>query len=380
MLFTRQMEERLQRDLRGIDLVVGAKGSPLQLILSSVYHLDIPTGNILLKDAEELRQHPQIKRAIPLALGDSYHGYRIVGTETSYPDFYGAKPAQGRLWQAPLEAALGAEVAQTTRLKLGDRFNGAHGLGAGGGEHEEAPYTVVGILAATGSVVDRLVLTGVESVWRVHEHHGGSEDRGSRIEVEKHHEESDARGQGSEQQREITALLIQYKSSFAAVGLPRYINSKSALQAASPAMESARLFQLVGFGVDTLRAFAGILIFSAALSVFIALTNALQERRYDLAVLRTLGAGQGSLLRLILTEGILLALIGALLGLALGHLATEMLGRWFAATRHVHITGWTAAPQELWLLVLAVAVGLLAAVVPGFVAYHTDIAATLAKE
>ncbi len=442
MLFTRQMEERLQRDLRGIDLVVGAKGSPLQLILSSVYHLDIPTGNIPLRDAEELRKHPQIKNAIPLALGDSYHGYRIVGTEHAYPALYGAKLAQGTLWQAPLEATLGAEVVRTSKLKVGDQFTGAHGLGEGGGEHEQTPYKVVGILAPTDSVIDRLVLTGVESVWRVHEHHGDHDEGGAEGEHEDHaaqeeHHANEAHGEPDEehtsertekhadahaeahethaaegaaevdrakaksentalpdmtqqreitalpdmtQQREITALLVQYKSSFAAVGLPRFINSKSALQAASPAMESARLYQLVGFGVDTLRAFAGVLIFSAALSVFIALTNALQERRYDLAVLRTLGAGQGSLLRLILTEGILLAVVGALLGLVLGHIGTEVLGRWFEATRHVHITGWTWSPTELWLAAMAIAVGLLASIVPAFVAYRTDIAATLAKE
>jgi putative ABC transport system permease protein len=447
MLFTRQMEERLQRDLKGIDLVVGAKGSPMQLILSSVYHLDIPTGNILLKDAEELRKHPQIKAAIPLALGDSYRGFRIVGTEHAYPNFYGAKLASGALWTKPLEATLGAEVAQTAQLKVGDRFTGAHGLGEGGGEHEEAPYTVVGVLAPTGTVVDRLLLTGVESVWRVHEHHGAasSADGAAQVEGEKHdahearagdehkehashdehkehaehaeheeheelkeHKERSAHGEKHEeqaalehehatppnanqqreitaspktsQQREITALLVQYKSSFAAVGLPRFINSKSALQAASPAMESARLFQLVGFGVDTLRAFAGILIFSAALSVFIALTNALQERRYDLAVLRTLGAAPGKLLRLILTEGILLALAGALFGLLLGHLATEVLGRWLTTARQVEITGLTWLPQELWLIALALGVGLLASIVPALSAYRTDIAATLAKE
>jgi putative ABC transport system permease protein len=392
MLFTRQMEERLQRDLKGIDLVVGAKGSPLQLILSSVYHLDVPTGNILLKDAEELRKHPQIKAAIPLALGDSYRSYRIVGTTHAYPDFYGAKLAQGGLWQAPLEATLGAEVARTTKLKVGDKFTGAHGLGEGGGEHEEAPYRVVGVLAPTGSVVDRLVLTGVESVWRVHEYK--DEAGGARREEGKNHAAGEHRDDVSaaeapreitalaqtDQQREITALLIQYKSSFAAVGLPRYINSKSALQAASPAMESARLFQLVGFGVDTLRAFAGILILSAALSVFIALTNALQERRYDLAVLRTLGAGQGSLFQLVLIEGILLAFIGALIGLALGHIATEVLGQWIAGKRQVAITGWTWLAQELWLIALAIGVGLLASLVPALFAYRTDIAATLAKE
>ena len=172
LLATAQLEERMGRDARGIDMVAGAKGSPMQLVLSSVFHLDAPTGNIPLDDALALSRHAAVKKAIPLALGDSFQGHRIVGTNHDYPAHYAAQVAAGRLWSAPMEAVLGAEVAAGARLAVGATFAGAHGLAAGGDAHDEEPFKVVGVLAPTGSVLDRLVLTSVESVWEIHEHGG----------------------------------------------------------------------------------------------------------------------------------------------------------------------------------------------------------------
>ena len=364
LLFSAQVEDRLTRDSRGIDMVVGAKGSPLQLILSSIYQIDMPTGNILLADAKKLIGHPMIKTIVPLALGDAFRGFRIVGTEHGYLKLYDAKIAQGELWAKPLDATLGAAVAKKTELKLGDTFTGSHGLGAGGGEHEAAPFRVVGILAETGSVADRLVLTGIDSVWEMHEHHADKEKRAAE----------------SNEGREVTSLLIQYRTPLAGASLPREINSKSAMQAASPAFETARLLSLVGFGVDTLRAFAIVLMASALLSMFIALTNTLDERRYDLAIMRTLGAGNAWLFALVLLQGMLLASLGALIGIALGHLAAQGLGMWFNITQQMAFTGLTWVKEEFWLIAVAIGVGIIAAILPALRAYRTDIASTLAKE
>jgi putative ABC transport system permease protein len=191
LLFSAQLGERLTRDARGIDLVIGAKGSPLQLILSSIYHVDFPTGNIRLAEAERWANHPLVAEAIPLALGDSLAGFRILGTEHAYAEHYGAELADGRLWQEPFEATLGALVAASTGLRVGDRFVGSHGLAPGGPQHGEHPYTVVGLLEPTASVLDRVVLTPTESVWLVHgmepqEHHdegAGPEPRPERSEL-----------------------------------------------------------------------------------------------------------------------------------------------------------------------------------------------------
>ena len=171
LLVTHEIEARLTRDAEGIDLVVGAKGSPLQLVLAGVYHADVPPGNIPLSSLADLRAHPQISEVIPLALGDSVHGYRIVGTEPSLVAHYHGVPARGALWTKPMDAVLGSDVARATGLDVGATFTGSHGLADGGGEHAGQPYSVVGVLAATGTVLDRLVLTPLESVWNVHEHH-----------------------------------------------------------------------------------------------------------------------------------------------------------------------------------------------------------------
>jgi putative ABC transport system permease protein len=366
LLVVSQLEERMHRDARGIDLVVGAKGSPMQLILSGIYHVDAPTGNIPLAAAQELEKNRFIRKSIPLALGDSWKGYRIVGAPRAYPEHYGATLESGRLHDKPMEAMLGAEVAARTGVTVGGTFNGVHGIGAeGGAEHADAPYTVVGILNRTNSVLDRLVLTSIESVWRVHEEHQGPEDEADR--------------KALEEAREVTVLLVQYASPLAAATLPRQINSQSELQAASPAYETARLFRIVGVGIEALRAFALVLIVAAGLSVFIALYNALEERRYDLAVMRTLGASRAKLFGLLMTEGIVLSLFGAMLGLALGHVLAAALGGWLEATQHYPVSGLEWRPEELWVVAVALGVGVLAALLPAWSAYRTEVSRTLAQ-
>ena len=354
LLVTAQVEERLTRDARSVDLVVGAKGSPLQLILSTVFHADVPTGNIGLEESRPVAAHPMVASATPLALGDSFHGHRIVGTDESFLALYDARLAQGRLFAGEMEAVVGAEVARREGLAVGAQLTGAHGLAESGPAHAGHPYKVVGILAPTGTVADRLVVTSVESVWHVHEEHAPP-------------------------RREITALLLRYKTPLAAAMLPRTINATTAMQAASPAYEAARLLDLVGAGVQTLQWFAIVLMASAALSLFVALTSALQERRYDLALLRTLGASPASLAALTLAEGVTLLFAGAILGLALGHGAVHALGLWLAATGSWPLTGFAWVAGEALLAGAVLGIGALTCLVPALQAYASDPASLLAK-
>ena len=356
LLVVGQAEERMHRDARGIDLVVGAKGSPMQLMLAGIYHLDAPTGNIPLASAQALAKNRFIKKAIPLALGDSWKGHRIVGADKAYADHYGAELREGRFYQKPMEAVLGAEVAVRTGVGVGATFKGAHGLGGEGDEHEDA-YTVVGVLANSNSVIDRLVLTSIESVWEIHAEHKQARDEA----------------------REVTVVLVQYASPLAAATLPRQINSQSELQAASPAYETARLFSIVGVGIDALRGFAAVLILAAGLSVFIALYSALEERRYELAVMRTLGASPGKLFGLLIGEAFVLSLLGVLLGLLLGHGLASVLGAWLERQQHYPVSGLEWRPEELWVAGIALGVGVVAAIVPAWRAYRTDVSRTLAQ-
>lgn len=362
---SQQLEEKALRDARGIDLVVGAKGSPLQLILSSIYHIDIPTGNIPLAAQAQLQQNRMVKKVIPLALGDSFQGFRIAGTTPDYIAHYDGSLAQGKMFDAPMQAVLGAQAAARTGLTTGSRFVGSHGLSGGGDGHGDAPFTVVGVLKPTGSVLDRLVLTSVESVWHVHEVAHG-------IDPEDKEEKA-----AMDEERELTSLLVQYASPLAAAMLPRAVNSQPELQAAQPAFESAKLFRMLGVGVDVLRGIAGIMLLSAALSMFVALYSALEERKTDLAILRTLGAPPRKLLSLLLVEGLLLAFAGAMLGWIAGHAALDILGRVVSDDQNLSLSGWYVASAEAWLAPVALAIGLAAALLPALRAYRTDIATTL---
>ena len=366
LLASAQLEERMGRDARGIDLVVGAKGSPMQLILSAIYHLDIPTGNIPLAEANALaKRKPLVKKTIPLSLGDSAKGFRIVGTNHDYVSHYGASVSSGRLWEKSMEAVIGADVAQRSGLNVGASFTGSHGMEDGGAHHGAHPYTVVGVLVRSGTVLDRVILTSLESVWDVHAR--ADAPPGEKPQALE------------EEEKEITALLIQYGSPLAVMQLPRFVNVHTEMQAASPAFESARLFTLLGVGFDVVRGFAVVLIVSAALSVFIALYHALRERRYDLAIMRTLGASRRKLMGLMIAEGILLALAGALIGIVLGHVLTEALGVLLRARQQIEIAGWYWLEAELWLIALGIGVGLVAALIPALLAYRTDVGRTLAE-
>lgn len=370
LLLGHQLRDRVEREIRGIDLVVGAKGSPLQLILSTVFHIDVPTGNIPLAEAEVVRRHPLVAQTIPLALGDSAVGFRIVGTEPTLLTDRGGTIARGRLWEGPMEAVLGSDAATGSGLRIGQTFHGSHGL-TGGPVHEGEPYTVVGIAERTGTAIDRLILTSIESVWHVHRSsHGQAEARApSVIGTEEHDDEGD----------EITALLVRYRSPLAAVQLPRLVNAQPSLQAAVPALEAARLLTFVGFGLDAIRLLGWLMLGAAGLSVLVALTNALADRRADLALMRALGASRALLVRALLLEGLLLAGAGLVAGLFLGHLSVELMARMTPQAGSVGLTGLLVARGEGWLVPAVAILTLAAASIPAVRAYRSDLVGALSR-
>ncbi|MGQ2980529.1 MAG: ABC transporter permease [Polaromonas sp.] len=362
LLAGHQIDKAFERDLAGIDVVVGAKGSPMQLILSGVFHIDAPTGNVPLAAVKELEKHPQVAQLIPISLGDSYRGFRIVGSTPDYLTHYSAAFAQGGVWAAPMQAVIGAQVAAQTGLKVGDRFAGSHGLAGGGDSHGQTPYLVSGVLAPGGSVLDRLVLTALDSVWQVHEDHTAL-DAGDRKVME--------------DEREVTLALIRYRTPLAAVTFPRFVNTTTEMQAAAPALEITRLLKLIGVGTDVLRALAGVLLLTAGLSVFIALWSAVRERRADLALLRMLGAPPRKVAALLLCEALWLALLATLIGVLAGQELMAALAWFLQLDKSVLISG-LAWPAELWAVpALAVVVALLSALLPAWEAYRANVSELL---
>lgn len=399
MLLNRQLDQQFERNLEGIDMVIGAKGSPLQLVLSSIYHLDAPTGNIHIAEAKAfLRpEHPLINRAIPLSLGDSYQGFRIVGTTPNIIDHYQAELGEGKIWAAPLEVTIGSRVAEKEGLKIGDQFYSTHGLDINEDlEHDDADaFKVVGILQPSGTVIDQLILTANESIWEVHDHAGPVAAEPAVEDAEAEHEEGEVHEEGSahdhsevpadlplheQVDRDITAILVNFKARNAmTLNLPRTINENTNLMAANPSYEISKLFDQLGLGEQVLKWLAYIIIGVSFLSIFISLYSSLKDRKYELAIMRTLGASPGKLFRLIIFEGLLLAILGFLMGILLSHIGIELIGRFVKSADRYGFTGKTFLAGEAWLFAGAIFVGLLAAVIPAWQARQTDIHDTLAE-
>jgi putative ABC transport system permease protein len=376
LLASTQISDKLENNSKDIDLVVGAKGSPLQMVLSSIYYIDFPTGNIPLKEAMELAHSPFVKRAVPLALGDNYNGVRIVGTDSNFVHVYNLKISEGQMWSKEFETTVGSNVAKEQNLEIGSKFFGAHGLTGNGDVHRAHPYIVTGILKSQGNVTDNLILTNVQSVWEMHEDadHEHKEDD-AKHDAEDHTQIDD---EHKNEERELTSLLIQYRSPMSVVMFPRMVNGSTNMQAASPAQESTRLFSLIGVGVDTLQWFAIMIMLIAAISVFINLYNSLKERSYDLAIMRTLGASRAKLFVIILSEGIMLTLAGTLIGIALGHLTLQMIGT-YQESSQARLTGLVLLKAEIYLFVAGLAIGIFAAVIPAIQAYRANISKILSK-
>jgi putative ABC transport system permease protein len=407
-LFNHQLKKGLESNLAGIDLVIGAKGSPLQLILNSMYHIDAPTGNIPIGEAAPFLnpKHPLISNAVPLSLGDSYGAFRIVGTPPSIFRLYGATKVEGHIYKLDFDVVIGSGVADKLHMHVGDEFYSTHGLDDNPDlTHDHgAPFVVRGILPSTGTVLDQLILCTPQTVWKVHEH-----DSTSTTGEEQGHEGHDHENTGhqhaslpllaidtneiqsltdtmlsglkAQPEKEITSILVKFKTrtNIQSLNLLRNINANTGLMAASPALEINRLYAMMGSGTEALRYIALLIAVVAAISIFISLYTSLKERRYEMALLRVGGAGPGQLFLMIIAEGMWISILGLMIGLALGHLGMNMAGSLLEQGYKYQFTGLLWIPEEFYIIGGALIVGLLAALLPAYQGSRTDLHRTLAE-
>lgn len=378
LLFNKQLEEKITSNAKGIDLVVGAKGSPMQLILCNIFHIDFPTGNINLNEAERIARNRLVKNAIPLALGDSYREFRIIGTTKDYPELYHAELAQGDWWKNEMEVTLGANVAARLKFSVGDSFESTHGLTQGGHAHEEQKFVVKGILKCANTILDNLILTSVESIWHVHNTHTVEDSVSDESPISFVPSKLVPSHPAGDSTKEVTSLLLQYRSPMAAIQLPRIVNGQSSMQAASPAFETARLFSIMGVGVDILLGFAYVLVLISSISIFIALYNSLKERRYDLAIMRSMGASRGKLFLSVLLEGSTFTFLGSVFGLVLAHGIVVLMSVLVSEAGKTGISGIVFYAEEWIILTGSLMLGIICAFIPAVQAYRTDISKVLA--
>ncbi|MDX2245648.1 MAG: FtsX-like permease family protein [Bacteroidia bacterium] len=362
LLLNSQLEDNFNKNVRGIDMVLGAKGSPLQLILASVYHIDNPTGNIPLAEVQKAMNNPLVEKWIPLAYGDNYKGYRILGTDHQYVDHYGASLAEGSLWKNNFEVTPGALAAERLGLKVGDEFLGAHGVVGELDIHDSHAYKVSGILQPTGTVIDQLILTNIASVWEIHEEHDENASN------EPHTEESG----------DITAALVKFRTPMGTMMIPRKINQETSLQAALPAIEINRLFSLFAAGIQTIRAIALAIMVISGISVFVSLYSSLKDRKYELALMRTLGASRWQLFAFVMQEGEILALLGFVLGIGISRGGMLLFSLLVESEYHYRFDIGHFLPEENLLFGVTLLIGFFAALIPGIQAFNTNISETLA--
>ena len=420
LILNNHIEKQLDNNLRSIDMVVGAKGSPLQLILSSVYHLDKPTGNISYKEAKSLNKNVLVDFTIPLSYGDTYKGYRIVGTNEKYFDLYNLELSQGKKWSRSMQAVLGSSVASNKNLKVGDKFFGTHGFDDHGHIHDNHAYVVVGILKQSYSVADNLILTNLKSVWQVHEEHDDCEDDHSHDHSNHDHsndhhshdhsdhnhshdhhshDHSDHDHSHDHHSRDhsdhdhshdnhsyddankmITAMLVKFKSPVGLVQIPRKINEETNMQAAIPLFEINRLTSLIGFGINTINIIALIIMLVSGISIFITLFNSLKKRRYELALMRVHGATRIQLIKLIFLEGLSLSVLGTFFGLLISRFSLVIISSFTNQNQSFTNIDLSMINSELVLLIAALIIGFIASLIPALSVYRINIPKILSNE
>lgn len=376
--------ERLRLDVRhsftqslaGTDLIVGARGSALQLMLHAVFRLGEPSATLSWASAQALARHPDVAWTIPLALGDSHRGFAVVGTNADYFAHlrYGAghnlRVAQGRPFAELFDVVLGADVAQALGYRLGDQLLLAHGSGGPGVvEHQDKPFVVRGILARSGTPVDRSLHVSLEAIEAIHlDWQGGVPMPGVSIAAE-HVRKFDLTPKA------VSAVLLGLKSRSAVFAMQREISRwpGEALTAALPAVTLDQLWRLLDSGEQALRLVSALALVSGLAGMVAVVLAGLEPRRRELAILRSVGAAPRHLFVLLALEGVGLTLLGTLLGIALHATLVLAGGGWLQARYGIAASVFAATRDELTLLAAILFVGSLASLLPGYRAYRLSL-------
>lgn len=384
LLLSEQAKGNLKNELAYWDVVIGAKGSKLQLVLNSLYYLDAPTGNVSADLWEHLKVDPAVKRIIPLTMGDNYNGSPIIGTtEDFFIDRQQRHPQEkvisvGTIFHRPFEVVIGADVALRNKLKLGDKIISAHGWGYSSGDmHPDNPFTIVGILARSGSSIDRAVYADYHSTWLVHsQHHETAQPIKSIAETEmadEHHDEA--------AHHELTALLVRLKQPTRRFSFVDDINKTAPAMAAVP-VDEIRLLDhtLIAPLQRMLLLVSYMVVFVSALSILISLYLTIYQRRRDIAVLRSLGATQGDIFRLITLEATMLAGIGVIIGSLAGHGLIASFAATISEQYGILLQAWQFQTMEIAIAINVWVLGILAGLLPAIMAYRLPVADTLTQE
>jgi len=375
----------------GFDLLVAAKGDPAQVVLSTLFYIDVPVGSMSHEVFSSLKSDARVRNAYPVAIGDSYMGYRIVGTIPRFllgdsngdgtPALSGLRISDGRTFVRPHEVVLGASVAKDTGLTLGSRFVSTHGFDAVLGHQHDVPFEVTGILAPTAGPADVAIFTMMESVWMAcgswaleqHDHDNASHDQS--------HGHDHSHAPDKTKPNAITAVLLDLAPGQSAERLAKEINLGSSAMAVQPRLEMERFY------VKEMAALRSVLVSAGRVVVLISIVSlatilylSVLQRKRDLAIMRALGATTSDVFGLVMLEAFGLVTTGIIAGAVLGHGLTWYTGTQLAAHAGLTINPWRVTASEFAAYPLVLACGVFSGVIPAVQAYKRDIAGDLADE
>jgi putative ABC transport system permease protein len=400
------INQSFRRGAQGYDLIVGAKGSPLQLVLNTVFHLSQPLDNIPYSYYQEFiegRFSPAVEAAIPVCTGHDYKGYPAVATipeyfeKLTYLEDKKYKFAEGRNFDQEnyWEAVLGDVVARRTGLKLGDTFSPVPQAVETGEKHRHHEFKVVGILDHTGTPNDRAIFMNIEGFWREPAHlkgqsagaaflsgkSGATSEEYAKDQADKSEEHDHDHAENEPINKEISAVLVCTQTKFKqalAMNLETVINKEHAAQAVYPSLEIAKLFDsIIGNIQLLLLVLAVLVVFVAGIGIMVSMYNSMSDRRHDIAIMRALGASRYTVMSIILMESILLSLGGGALGLLIGHGLIGAMGATIADQTGVIVKAWDFQTVELILIPGLVVLATLVGYLPAMYAYKTDVVKSL---
>ena len=363
--------------ISGTDLIVGARSGSIQLLLYSVFRIGNATNNVTWQSYEDIAKRPEVAWIVPLSLGDSHHGFRVMGTTPEFFERYKYRHGQklafaaGAPFSDLFDAVIGADVAKALGYKLGEPIIVAHGLGSVAFvEHADKPFRVAGILAKTGTPVDRTVLVSLGAIEAIHvDWQSGMPVPGEEI-------SADQVRQMDLKPKAITAALVGLKSKLATFKLQRAINeyAQEPLSAIMPGAALQELWGLVGTAETALSVVSAMVDATALLGMVTMILTTLNERRREMAILRSVGARPTTILGLLATEAGLLTLAGVALGVALLYAALVLLRPWVDATYGLNLDIDAPTPREWLMLAAIILAGFLAGLLPAARAYRLSLA------
>lgn len=379
-----QLNSNIKDNAAHYDVLLGAKGSSTQLILSTLFFYDAPLGNISKHYLESIEKDLRVNCAVPIGMGDNYKGYRIIGTVPEYFDGINYTIDKGELFKEEKEAVIGSTVARMTGLTIGSEFSGSHGIGkesdsVGDHHHDDFKYKVVGILKPTRTPNDMAVFTHIKSVWGVHGIHAEHEE-------DDHHEdgthEEDVSHEGEQHgetehhhdhDKIITAILIKSKGFSEGYQITQEYNGKDDVQAINPAATLRQLLNTISVGEKVATLIAYISVVLSIITLFIVMLSAASERMKDIAVLRALGANRTTVFNIILLEALSISVLGSVIGFVLSHLSIHIAGGAIASKLGLYINGMSISPTEHIIIFTAIVLSTLAGIIPGITVYKTDV-------